>query len=177
MRDVADNSTGIVDGGADAFGIARKDEKHIVGQVLTFQFGAIGEATKQQDNISVAVDLGVRWPVDWTIALVAPVLVTKGVSAGYGYKHASHSIFYPASPWGDLEVALAYLSQNEAYEDIAEYLATELSGSIPVGLPTASDRRPGMTRLHTENTTGFPSLSDAFRDRAPCRHSWSTTVH
>jgi hypothetical protein len=49
-------------------------------------------------------------------------------SAGYGYKHASHTIFYPASPWGDLEVALAYLSQNEAYEDIAEYLATELSG-------------------------------------------------
>jgi hypothetical protein len=58
--------------------------------------------------------------------LVAPVLIEKGVSAGYGYKHASRSIFYPASPWGDLEVVLAYLSQNEAYKDIAEYLATEL---------------------------------------------------
>jgi hypothetical protein len=105
------------------------------------------------------------------------VLIEKGVSAGYGYKHASHSIFYPASPWGDLEVGLAYLSQNEGYEDIAEYLATELSGSIPVGLATASARRPGMTTLHTENTTGFPSLSDASRDRAPFRHSWSRTVH
>ena len=102
-----------------------------------------------------------RWPVDWAIALVAPVLIEKGVSAGYGYKHASRSIFYPASPWGDLEVVLAYLSQNEAYEDIAEYLATELSGSIPVGLATTSVR----TRLHTENTTGFPSLSDAMLAR------------
>ena len=105
------------------------------------------------------------------------MLIEKGVSAGYGYKHASHSIFYSASPWGDLEVVLAYLSQNEAYEDIAEYLATELSGSITEGLSTASARRPGMIRLHTENTTGFPSLSDASLDRAPCRHSWSRTVH
>jgi hypothetical protein len=54
------------------------------------------------------------------------------------------------------------LSQNEAHEDIAEYLATELSGSMPVGLAMASARRPGMARQHTENTTGFPSLSDAF---------------
>jgi hypothetical protein len=83
-----------------------------------------------------------RWPVDWPIALVAPVLVAKGVSAGYGYKHASHSIFYPASPWGDLEVVLAYLSQNEAYEDIAEYLVTEISGSTTEDLSTASAPRP-----------------------------------
>src|SRR5580692_3007372 len=62
-------------------------------------------------------------------------------SAGYGYKHASHSIFYPASPWGDLEVVLAYLSQNEAYEDIAEYLTTGISGSMTDGLSTASARR------------------------------------
>jgi hypothetical protein len=27
------------------------------------------------------------------------VLIEKGVSAGYGYKHASRSIFYPDSPW------------------------------------------------------------------------------
>jgi hypothetical protein len=118
-----------------------------------------------------------RWPVDWAIALVAPRLVEKGVSAGYGYRHASPSVFYPASPWGDLEVVLAYLSQNEAYEDIAEYLATELSGAIPVGLATASARRSGMTRLHTEKTTGFPSLPDASRDRMPRRHSWPMTVH
>ena len=81
-----------------------------------------------------------RWPIDSAIALVAPVLVAKGVSAGYGYKHASHSIFYPASPWGDLEVVLAYLSQNEAYEDIAEYLAREFSGSLTDAFSTTSSR-------------------------------------
>jgi hypothetical protein len=82
-----------------------------------------------------------RWPVDWGIALVAPVLVDKGVSAGYGYKHASRSIFYPASPWGDLEVVLAYLSAVEAYDDLGEYLTNELAGSDTEGLLSASTRR------------------------------------
>jgi hypothetical protein len=83
-----------------------------------------------------------RWPVDWGMALVAPVLVEKGVSAGYGYKHASHSIFFPGSPWGELEVVLAYLSATEAYEDLAEYLMTELSGSDSDGFAGASPRSP-----------------------------------
>lgn len=95
-----------------------------------------------------------RWPVDWGIALVAPVLVTKGVSAGYGYKHASPSIFYPASPWGDLEVVLAYLSQNEAYDDIAEYLATELSDSMTEGLSTASVARPRDDKVTSTSSEG-----------------------
>jgi hypothetical protein len=95
-----------------------------------------------------------RWPVDWGIALVAPVLVTKGVSAGYGYKHASHSIFYPASPWGDLEVVLAYLSRDEAYEDIAEYLATELSGSMAEDLSTASASRPRDDKVTSTSSEG-----------------------
>src|SRR5438309_8376412 len=29
----------------------------------------------------------------------------------------------------------------------------------------------------SRNTTGCPSSSGASRDRAPCRHSWSTTAH
>ena len=95
-----------------------------------------------------------RWPVDWAIALVAPVLVTKGVSAGYGYKHASHSIFYPASPWGDLEVVLAYLSQPEGYEDIAEYLVTELSGSMTDGFSAASGRRPRDDKVTSTSSEG-----------------------
>jgi hypothetical protein len=93
-----------------------------------------------------------RWPVDWAIALVAPVLVTKGVSAGY--KHVSHSIFYPASPWGDLEVVLAYLYRDEAYEDIAEYLATELSGSMAEGLSTASASRPRDDKVTRTSSEG-----------------------
>ena len=95
-----------------------------------------------------------RWPVDWAIALVAPVLVTKGVSAGYGYKHASHSIFYPASPWGDIEVVLAYLSQNEAYEDIAEYLVREFSGSMTDGSSTASSRNPRDDKVTSTSSEG-----------------------
>ena len=95
-----------------------------------------------------------RWPVDWAIALVAPVLVAKGVSAGYGYKHASHSIFYPASPWGDLEVVLAYLSQGEAYEDTAEYLASELSGSISEGGSPAFFRRPREDKVTSTSSEG-----------------------
>ena len=95
-----------------------------------------------------------RWPVDWAIALVAPVLIEKGVSAGYGYKHASRSIFYPASPWGELQVVLAYLSQTEAYEDIAEYLGTELSGSMTDVLSTASARRPRDDKVTSTSSEG-----------------------
>jgi hypothetical protein len=95
-----------------------------------------------------------RWPVEWAIALVAPVLVTKGVSAGYGYKHASHSIFYPASPWGDLEVVLAYLAQSEAYEDIAEYLGKEFSGSTTESLSAASAARPRDVNVTSTSSEG-----------------------
>ena len=95
-----------------------------------------------------------RWPVEWAIALVAPVLVAKGVSAGYGYKHASHSIFYPASPWGDLEVVLAYLSQDEVYEDIAEYLDSELSASTIEALSEALSRRPLEDKVTSTSSEG-----------------------
>ena len=70
-----------------------------------------------------------RWPVDWGMALVAPVLAEKGVAAGYGYKHASRSIFFPASPWGDLEFVLSYLNAPEAYEDLADFLSAGLFAS------------------------------------------------
>jgi hypothetical protein len=95
-----------------------------------------------------------RWPVDWGIALVAPVLVEKGVSAGYGYKHASRSIFYPASPWGDLEVVLAYLSAFEAYDDLGEYLTSELAGSGTEGLLSASTRRLRDDRVTSTSSDG-----------------------
>ena len=95
-----------------------------------------------------------RWPVNSAIALVAPVLVAKGVSVGYGYKHASHSIFYPASPWGDLEVVLAYVSQNEAYEDIAEYLAKEFSGSMTDRFSTTSSRSPRDDKVTSTSSEG-----------------------
>jgi hypothetical protein len=68
-----------------------------------------------------------RWPIDWVIGYVKPPLVRKGIAAGYGSKHISYSIFYPGSPWGDLEVALVYTAVEEIYDDLAEFLTGELS--------------------------------------------------
>jgi hypothetical protein len=70
-----------------------------------------------------------RWPVDAGISFVTPALVDKGIAAGYGYRHASYSIFYPGSAWGDVEFALVSLSAVEAYDDFATILTTEFSGS------------------------------------------------
>src|ERR1700738_82550 len=70
-----------------------------------------------------------RWPVDWGVALVSPVLVEKGVAAGYGYKHGSRSIFFPASPWGDVEFVVSYLTAPEAYADFADFLDPKLTTS------------------------------------------------
>lgn len=68
-----------------------------------------------------------RWPVNWGMSLVAPILVDKGVAEGYGYKHASYSICYPGSPWGDAEFVLVTVSAAEAYADFANLLRTVLS--------------------------------------------------
>ena len=80
-----------------------------------------------------------RWPVNWGIALVAPVLVEKGVAAGYGYKHGSRSIFFPASPWGDIEFIVSYLTAPEAYADLADFLDSKLTTSEVEG--SESDSR------------------------------------
>ncbi len=68
-----------------------------------------------------------RWPVDWAIGLVAPILEKKGVTGGYGYKNVSYSIFYPGSRWGDLEVGVAYIPVAEVYRDLDAFLGAELS--------------------------------------------------
>jgi len=91
-----------------------------------------------------------RWPVDWCVAIVAPVLVEKGVAAGYGYKHESRSIFFPGAPSGAIENVLAYLSAREAYEDLANFLIEELSGST-IDNPAAA--LPGSGRPLDESVT------------------------
>jgi hypothetical protein len=69
-----------------------------------------------------------RWPVDWSICYVSRILIEKGVGAGYGQKNFSYSIFYPGSPWGELEVVLAYTAIADAYDDLADFMATTLLG-------------------------------------------------
>jgi hypothetical protein len=106
-----------------------------------------------------------RWPVDWCVAIVAPILVDKGVAAGYGYKHASYSIFFPGAPSGAIENVLTYLPVGEAYDDLANFLIEELSGSSEEGLATAVPRtgRPlddNVTRTSSEGVFhGSSSLS------------------
>lgn len=70
-----------------------------------------------------------RWPIDWGISIVAPVLVERGVAAGYGYKHASRSIIFPGAPTGAVENVLLSVSAAEAYDDFAEILLRDFPGS------------------------------------------------
>ncbi len=82
-----------------------------------------------------------RWPIDWVIGYVKPPLVRKGIAAGYGSKHISYSIFYPQSPWGDLEVALVYTPVAEIYDDLADFLGSEMltdAGSETMRLPAGA---------------------------------------
>jgi hypothetical protein len=94
-----------------------------------------------------------RWPVDWGISFVAPILVEKGIAAAYGYKHASYSISFPESPWGDLEVVLVSLSAEEAYADFAEMLLRQSVDS------TASDSgRSASSSLFDDKVTNTSSV-------------------
>ncbi len=68
-----------------------------------------------------------RWPIDWGVSIVAPILVEKGIAAGYGYKHASYSIFFPGAPTGSVENVLLSVSPNEAYVDFNEILLRDFS--------------------------------------------------
>jgi hypothetical protein len=63
-----------------------------------------------------------RWPVDWGISFVLPSLVDNGIAAGYGYKRASYSIYFPGSVLGDVNVVLVSVSASQAYADFAEAL-------------------------------------------------------
>jgi len=70
-----------------------------------------------------------RWPIDSLFSFIAPILVEKGVAKGYGYRKFSPSILYPDTPWGVIEAVLVTLGVEEAYDDFATFLASELSGS------------------------------------------------
>ena len=94
-----------------------------------------------------------RWPVDWGVSFVAPILVEKGVAAGYGYKHASYSIAFPGSPWGDLEVVLVSLTADEAYADFAEVLArapASLTSSELADSPSGNLREERVIRTSSD---------------------------
>lgn len=103
-----------------------------------------------------------RWPIDWAIALITPTLVHKGVASGYGYRHTSRSIFFPKSYLGDLELVIAYLSAEETYDDIANFLTDQLSTAF-VDEAFAVSPRPfdhSVTRISSDEVfQGSSSLS------------------
>jgi len=77
-----------------------------------------------------------RWPIDWAIGFIGLSNLDKGLAASYGQKNLSYSILYPGSAWG--EVALAYTSVGEVYEDLAEFLAKKLGRADRAAYETLS---------------------------------------
>lgn len=68
-----------------------------------------------------------RWPVDWVVAYVRKQHVDNGIAFGYGAAHFSHGIEYPMEPYGAM--TLCYTSAGEVYDDLDNYLGTELLGA------------------------------------------------
>ena len=91
-----------------------------------------------------------RWPISWGISIVAPVLVEKGVAAGYGYKHESRSIIFPGAPSGAVENVLVSVSATEAYEDFAEILLTGFFASAAASNLTAPSSASRLDSIETK---------------------------
>jgi hypothetical protein len=71
-----------------------------------------------------------RWPLDWAVAYMSRILIEKGFAAAAGgHKRVSYSVFYPGSPWGELEVVVAYSSTQDIYDDLRDFMMREFAGS------------------------------------------------
>lgn len=66
-----------------------------------------------------------RWPVDWVMCLVERKTLEGGYVGGYGYRHVVGGIGFPGSQFKG-EVLAVYLSADEAYEDMSEFMEAEL---------------------------------------------------
>ena len=69
-----------------------------------------------------------HWPVDWIFGYVTSEHARIGMPASYGHRNVSHSVTYPGTPWADL--AIAYSSADDVYDDITSFLDSELSPAI-----------------------------------------------
>jgi hypothetical protein len=67
-----------------------------------------------------------QWPVDWIFGYVTSEHAQIGMPASYGHRYVSRSVSYPGTPW--LDLAIAYSSADDVYDDIASFLDTALSG-------------------------------------------------
>jgi hypothetical protein len=97
-----------------------------------------------------------RWPISWGISIVAPVLVEKGVAAGYGYKRESRSIIFPGAPSGAVDNVLVSVCADDAYDDFAAILSR--------GYPTseAADLSAPSSASFRDNIETRTSSDDVF---------------
>lgn len=104
-----------------------------------------------------------RWPVDWVMCLVMPIIVEKGIAAGYGYRHMTPGITFPKSAYGDLDLFLVYLSAAEAYADFSEFMASELPASAvnAAGMASSDSRL-----LQTVTSISLPSVAHGSNSRS-----------
>jgi hypothetical protein len=75
-----------------------------------------------------------RWPIDWVFGYVTSKHAAQKMPASYGHRNVGHSVSYPGTPW--LELAIAYSSVQDVYDDIASFLDSDLSKEAPLQ-PTA----------------------------------------
>ncbi len=124
--------------------VTAADARLITGGVLYAGSGWVRPDFRGRQLMRVVPSIGrayalARWPVDFGISLVTRPLVEKGLAAGYGYKHASWSITYPGSPWGDSEFAVVSVTPEECYDDFASFLATGAPVSVAKSAPELSE--------------------------------------
>ena len=89
-----------------------------------------------------------RWPLDWIFGYVTHEHARLGMPASYGHRHVSHSVTYPGTPWSDL--AIAYSSADDVYDDIASFLDSDYRPpSCPRRTGGLADAPPPILREHS----------------------------
>jgi hypothetical protein len=104
-----------------------------------------------------------RWPLDWATCFVNAKLFARGnIAENYGYPHVTRSLHYPGSPIGELETVLLYMRTNEIYDDLTNFLSTELISESEFAGTGLSFNRRGDTVSNTSSEVvrqGSMSLS------------------
>jgi hypothetical protein len=65
-----------------------------------------------------------RWMSDYTISMVAPVLVEKGVVGSYGYRRVEPEVRMLNSFRGDSTYVLVWMTGDELIDDLDEYFSS-----------------------------------------------------
>ena len=69
-----------------------------------------------------------RWETDYTVSMVEPPLVEKGVVRSYGYTRIESMIRFTGSFRGDLDLHLIWMATEEMLQDLTAWAAAGSSG-------------------------------------------------